>query len=213
MTISVIMVVENGAAFLAAALDSIARNRVEGMEVIIFDGNSTDGTAEIAAAHPLRPTIRKQRRKGHGPALNQAVAETRGEWLAFIDCDDVWPDGRLPALFRHAVDGVEWIYGKVTNCDAALRPAMEPQLARLITASLIRRSAFAKIGAFRTDITHGSNIDFVARSTGLGIHFQTIEDVVLLRRVHANNMGVTGREKARVDLFRILRDHKARQLP
>lgn len=211
MNIDVIMVVENGERYLQDALDSIAANRVPGMTTYVFDGSSSDRTREIAAAHSLRPVLRTQNAKGHALAVNQAIAETDGEWLTFIDCDDVWPEGRMDALMRGAAaSGPDWLYGKAINCNRDMKPMGDPQLGRLLTTSLIRRTVAAKVGPLRTDITHGANIDWAARAHTAGVQFVAIDALVLLRRIHEGNMGVTGKEKARSDLFQILRDHTAR---
>ncbi len=211
MNIDVILVVENGERYLQEALDSVAANLVPGMTTFVFDGQSIDRTCEIAAGHGLRPVMRTQNAKGHAPALNQAIAETDGEWLTFIDCDDVWPEGRMDALLRVAASsGAEWVYGKAVNCNSDLTPMGQPQLGRLLTTSLIRRTVAAKLGPLRTDITHGSNIDWMARAHAAGVQFAPVDELVLMRRIHDRNMGVTGKEKARSDLFQILRDHRAR---
>jgi glycosyltransferase involved in cell wall biosynthesis len=210
-TISVVMCVENGARYLQEALDSIALNALPDMEVLILDGDSTDDTVAIARRHALAPRILRQRAKGHPQALNQSLTEARGTWVAHIDCDDVWPAGRMRALWAAAEAGAgEWIFGQAVNCDGALRPLGAPQPARLITASLLHHSIADRIGPFRTDITHGSNIDWAARAGHAGIRFAPVDALVLQRRIHDSNMGVTGKPKAMRDLFQILRDHKAR---
>jgi len=211
LRIDVIMVVENGGRYLRDALDSIAANHVPGMTTFVFDGSSTDRTREIVSGHSIGPVLRTQKAKGHGPAINQAIAETEGEWLAFIDCDDVWPEGRMNALLRVAAVGeAEWLYGKVISCDRNMKPIGEPQPGRLLTASLIRRTVTTKVGPLRTDITHGANIDWTVRAQSSDVQFTPVDALVLMRRIHDGNMGVIGRKKAQADLFQILRDHRAR---
>lgn len=212
--ISVIMIVADGERFIEAALDSIAANAVPDMEVLILDGDSTDRTVAIAAGHVLRPRIVRQRARGHPPALNQSLAEARGEWLAYVDHDDVWPEGRMRALWSAAEAGAgEWVYGRAVNCDAALRPVGPDQPARLLTASLVHRSVATTVGPFRVDVSHGANVDWVARAVRAGVRFAPVDVLALLRRLHDSNMSLTGRAKSLGDLFRILRDHKARGGP
>src|SRR5882757_10890445 len=96
--VSVITCVRNGEAYLQEALDSIANQDMPDLESIIIDDGSTDGTVAIAAAHRLKPTIISQRPLGFGPALNNGMRSARGTYLSFLDCDDIWPPGRLAAM-------------------------------------------------------------------------------------------------------------------
>lgn len=79
-----------------------------GVEVIVVDDGSSDGTADVAEAalegHPDARVIRAPHR-GAGAARNLALAEATGEWVLFLDADDRLADGALEALLGAATSG------------------------------------------------------------------------------------------------------------
>lgn len=96
--ISVVMPAYNAAATLARALDSIAAQTRPPAEVIVVDDSSSDATAAIAEAHPLRPTIlRHPVNRGGAAALHSGIEAAAHDWVAFLDADDEWLPEKLEA--------------------------------------------------------------------------------------------------------------------
>jgi glycosyltransferase involved in cell wall biosynthesis len=86
--VSVVTPVYNGEAFLRETLESIFAQDYEPFEVIVVDDGSTDGSAAIARSYPAARYIR-QHNQGPAAARNAGIAAARGEFLAFVDADDV----------------------------------------------------------------------------------------------------------------------------
>ncbi|MGH9106101.1 MAG: glycosyltransferase family 2 protein, partial [Acidimicrobiales bacterium] len=80
----------NAAGFLGLTLDSVGAQSYGNVEVIVVDDGSADGTAEVAEGHPTRPRVVRQANAGHAAARNHGALSARGEWLAFLDHDDLW---------------------------------------------------------------------------------------------------------------------------
>lgn len=94
--ISIAVCTYNRADVLPKCLDSLAKQSVDPsiFEVVIVDNNSTDGTKKIADEFCAKfPNFRYvfEKRQGHSQARNRAIAEAKGEYLAFID-DDAFAD-------------------------------------------------------------------------------------------------------------------------
>ncbi len=94
-TVSVIIPVFNGAAYVGAAIDSVLRQEMDGVEVVVVDDGSTDATPDVlrtfgTAVRPLR-----QENQGVARARNAGAALGRGQYLAFLDADDLWRPGKL----------------------------------------------------------------------------------------------------------------------
>ena len=92
--VSVMMPAYNAAEFLAIAVNSVLAQSYQDWELIIVDDGSTDRTAEIAAGFqdPRVRLIRKEN-GGEASARNRALEEMEGEYLAFLDSDDLFlPD-------------------------------------------------------------------------------------------------------------------------
>src|SRR5271157_4516573 len=95
--VSVIMNVRNGASTLREALDSVLAQTFTDWEAIVWDDRSTDGSAEIVAQYS-DPRIRyflSREETSLGKARDTAIRQVRGEWLAFLDQDDLWMPRKL----------------------------------------------------------------------------------------------------------------------
>jgi len=210
--VSVIMCLRDGERYLREALDSIADQRLEDLQVIVVDDGSKDASAQIATDHALPTEILSQRPLGVSVALNYGIGVARGRYLAFLDCDDVWPQGRLDAMLAAFENDatLDAVVGQTVNTDERLNQINSPQPARLLGAMLVKRSAALTVGEFRTDITHATIVDWNSRAADLGLRFHALDDIVLLRRIHGDNLGIRDRGRARLDLLRVVRDHLSR---
>lgn len=91
-SVSVIIPAHDMAYSLPAVLDALAAQHTAAAEVIVVDDGSADGTAAIAAAHPLHPVVvRIPDRRGRAAARNAGVALATGQTLLFADADMVLP--------------------------------------------------------------------------------------------------------------------------
>lgn len=95
--VSVIMNCLNGERYLRQAIDSVYAQSYSNWEIIFWDNASCDGSAEIALAYGdgrLR-YFRGETTVPLGHARNLAIKQSRGELIAFLDCDDLWLPGKL----------------------------------------------------------------------------------------------------------------------
>jgi hypothetical protein len=96
-TVTAIMAAYNYAKFIPRTLDSALRQDYppDRLDFVIVDDGSTDATPEVladyAARHPGRFTVIRQENAGYVAATNRAAAEARGEVIAILDADDLWP--------------------------------------------------------------------------------------------------------------------------
>lgn len=210
--VSVIVCVRDGERYLDEALDSIAAQELAGLETIVIDDGSTDESAKRARNHAVSPLVVSQPALGIGAAINHGIRLARGGYLAFLDCDDVWPRDRLKAMIEAAGrdGGTDYVFGSVVNTDEGLNPINRPQPARLLGSLLIKRASVDRIGEFRTDVAHAGIVDWMSRAEALGLRFVIVDRLVLLRRIHGDNLGSRDRPNARRDLLRVIRDHHTR---
>jgi hypothetical protein len=95
--VSVCIPTRNHAAFLADAVNSALAQAVAGLEVVVCDDASTDGTTQVLGAirdDRLR-VLRYERRVGVAAARNTCLGSARGRYVAWLDADDVYLDGSL----------------------------------------------------------------------------------------------------------------------
>ena len=98
--VSVVVPVHNGAAVLSDALASVRLQTFRNFEAIVVDDGSTDDSHALAqkfADEDPRIKVLRQPNGGVSAARNAAIARARGEFIAFLDADDVWLPGKLAA--------------------------------------------------------------------------------------------------------------------
>jgi glycosyltransferase involved in cell wall biosynthesis len=93
--VSVIIPTYNRAGLVRQALASVKAQTYRDFEIVVVDDGGTDGTYEALAADQELRVQRHPRRRGVAAARNTGVAAARGEWLAFLDSDDLWLPDKL----------------------------------------------------------------------------------------------------------------------
>ena len=118
--VSIIMNVRNGATTLPEAIDSALAQTFADWELIVWDDRSTDESAQIATEY-RDPRIRyflSPEETPLGKARHLAMRQAHGEWLAFLDQDDVWMPHKLEKQMALAAPGIGIIYGRAVLFDA-----------------------------------------------------------------------------------------------
>jgi len=196
-SISVIVPVFNGERFLEEGLRSALDQSLPPSEVIVVDDGSTDASAEIAESFgdPVRCT--RQENAGVAAARNRGLSVATGEFIAFQDHDDLWPPEKLEvqvaALRANPEVGI--VSGRMRVIGGALpgRPWLaegrrEPPAGAHLTAALIRRSVFDRIGFLDETVGHAADdVEFFVRARDLGVRQLTLDAVTLLYRWHGDN--------------------------
>jgi teichuronic acid biosynthesis glycosyltransferase TuaG len=103
--VSVVIPCFNAVAYVGATIESVLRQSWNEVEVVVVDDKSTDMTAQVVAAIASRDARVRliQLPRNHGaPAAprNAGVAAARGEWVAFLDADDLWHPHKLELQMR-----------------------------------------------------------------------------------------------------------------
>jgi glycosyltransferase involved in cell wall biosynthesis len=166
--VTAIVPVYNGAATIAEAIDSALAQSYRDLEVIVVNDGSTDATAEVLRRYERRIRVIDRKNGGIAAARNTGVAASQSEYLAFLDCDDIW----APAMVERAVAALDDNRDCVlayTNCAVIdsdghdLRsalvgagvdhaPTLDEMLSRLWpimpSAVIMRRSIFDACGGF-----------------------------------------------------------------
>jgi GT2 family glycosyltransferase len=133
-----------------------------------------------------------------------------GDALAFIDADDLWTPGKLARQIEALaadpeLDAVFGLLETFASPDltqdqrSRLRIPKTAEPAFTKNGMLIRRAAFSRLGGFDPERRHADFLAWYARAVGEGFRWRLQPDVVCRRRVHAQNMGRSGRIQQRRD--------------
>ncbi len=216
--VSVIVPAFQAEAFIGEALESALGQDGASVEVLVVDDGSTDGTAALASAYPVR--LVRQPNRGPAAARNAGLALARGEFMTILDADDIWPPDRLTRqvdhLRAHPELGIVLGLTEIFLTPGQERPAHWPvahtgrPIPAVAGSMLARASVFERVGGFDEQLRQCEDIDWLARVKDAGIQAGSIDHIVLRYRIHATNTSRhTNANKA--TLLRVLRDSVRRQ--
>lgn len=98
-TISVVIPVYNGAYLIGTAIDSVLAQTRRPEEIIVVNDGSTDETLHALLPYRHAITVITTTNRGVASARNAGIRAARGEWIAFLDADDVWDPDKLECQF------------------------------------------------------------------------------------------------------------------
>ena len=190
--VSIIVPVFNCETFIAEAIESALAQTYRTIEVIVVNDGSTDGTLSVLQGFGDQIKVIDQANGGPPKARNAGLAAAKGEYIAFLDADDVWLPGKVAAQVAHLEAnpdvGTCYFSWHVWPADAdgvfrkpafSLEPMDAPRVVaeksgwiynRLIfdcelltTTVMIRSSIVRKIGEFNVELWNGDDYDYWIR--------------------------------------------------
>ena len=102
--VSVIIPTYNRAALVQEAVASVRAQTYRDFEIVVVDDGSTDGTREALGDRREVRVLRHADRRGVSAARNTGIHAARGEWLAFLDSDDLWQPEKLARQMAYLQD-------------------------------------------------------------------------------------------------------------
>lgn len=195
--VSVVIPTYNRASSIRAAVESALRQTVREIEVLVVDDGSTDNTASIASQvdDPRVKVILRERNGGAAAARNTGIVRACGDYVAFLDSDDVWLETKLArqiavlgnaplntvvcctgaeihlldhgGIMRHQYleSSVDWKARLVMGCD--LSPG---------TTQMSRRDIFAKVGLLDESLRRFEDWDWLLRYAQMGGAIATVRE-------------------------------------
>lgn len=212
--VSVIIPAYNRDRYLAEAIESVLAQTYSAIDIIVVDDGSVDRTAEVAQRYVPKIRYFYQPNGGIGAARNAGIAQAQGEFLAFLDSDDLWVPNKLALqLAAFASDPeLDAVFGYIQQfyspeVDEAYRQRIRcpeaPIAAYLSTSVLIRRSTFFQVGGFNTKAGNAVDVEWYGRVVEQQLKMLLLPDVVYHRRLHHTNNGVINPQYS--DRLRVLK--------
>jgi glycosyltransferase involved in cell wall biosynthesis len=203
--ISVVIPAFNAEPYVGEAIESALAQTLAPSEVIVVNDGSTDGTESVVRRFGDTVRYERQERAGNGAARNRGVELSHGEYLAFLDADDRFVRDKLERQMNVLAGdpNVDVVFGHVREF---ISPELDPELAARLrrpaadapwaapNLMLIRRRSFERVGPFSADLKVGVTVDWYARALEAELNMVMPADVVLERRLHAENNGLRERD-------------------
>jgi glycosyltransferase involved in cell wall biosynthesis len=194
--VSVITPVFNGARYVQACLDNVLGQQVPGIEHIVVDGGSTDGTIELVRAfareHP-HVQLRVNPGQRQSDAMNEGTQVARGEFIAILNADDFFEPGALRSALAHAATlrAPGLVVGDCALRDDTLRivkvfrPIRRLSVRALLcgymhpinpSSYLYHRALHDAIGGYRADLDYTMDVDFIYRALGAAAEVRRVDE-------------------------------------
>jgi glycosyltransferase involved in cell wall biosynthesis len=219
--ISVVTLSFNQAPFLEAALSSLHDQAFAGLEHIVVDPGSTDGSrALLERWRPRLSALLLEPDKGPADGLNKGFAAATGDVFGYINADDLALPGSLATVARHfaADPGLGMLLGRGWIIDRAGARVREAGCSRMSLADFghgamtylqqahyFSRAAFAAAGGFNADNRTSWDAELLVDMALAGATARTVRDRLGAFRLYGDTITGSGRMAARMadDLARI----------
>jgi len=222
--ISVVIPSYNSAGCLAGAIKSVLDQTRPADEIIVVDDGSKDNTGEVCGRFAGKVRYVRQENAGASTARNTGIAAARGDWLAFLDADDLWDpkklESQLAALARHPeadfalTAALVWSPTEQSYQESRYDGSLDPDVLRrellirniftgLCSSILVRRSVLEGVGGFAAGKCCEDRRLAIAL---LEKHRAVLVDMPLIRQqpgpAHFGNP-----ERHRVEMLSLIADH------
>lgn len=201
---SVVITCYNYGQYIRAAIESVLDQTWQDFEIIVIDDGSTDDTPQVMAEYNGHEKIRylRQENQGQPKAKNRGIAESRGEFVAFLDADDVWLPEKLALqlqLFNEPAVGVGYTRRYWIDPDGQVIQGNERTLRRgtilnyifidnfiCFSSSMVRRELLDTIGGFDETLPMGIDYDLWIRLAAKCKFDFVDQPLIKYRTGHAN---------------------------
>lgn len=200
---SVVMPSFNHARFIAEALNSLLDQHYENLEIIVVDGDSTDGTVDILQSYGDRIRWISEKDNGQSDALVKGFAMATQEWLTWLNSDDIQTNNALHHV-QEAIQsnpGAQVVVGQGHYIDEAgnyLRPYPTIAVGPGVDVSkelfekgyvaqpsvFFHRAAYQTVGGVNPTVQSAMDYDLWVRLAGKGCHFVAVTEDISGNRWH-----------------------------
>ncbi len=217
LNISVVIPAYNSQDYIADSIKSVFNQTWKPKEIIVVDDGSTDKTADVVNSldppDGLKIVLLRQENSGPSAARNRGLKAANGNWIAFLDSDDIWKPEKLAAqvsclsdnpesglifgdmeLLRPGKDMIASAFQKFGFPDGCQNREWKNAFERLLernpiptSSVLVRKKAIQLAGYFDEQLWHGEDYDLWLR-LALSVKITCIPDVVLTKRLLGNNL-------------------------
>lgn len=181
--VSVIIPAHNSGRWIAECIRSVVAQTYSNLEIIVIDDGSTDDTVEIIKGLDIKLNLIQQENRGVSCARNAGIEKAAGEYIAFLDGDDLLEEDSVEERVRFLVDNPEcgYVFSDAIEFDESgqlhlfldqfpwldLERDQFVQLLRkcfpLTSSIMVRKQLLDKVGGFDTRLKHAEDLELFMR--------------------------------------------------
>ena len=216
--VSCIVPVFNGERYIQQALESIHQQTYRPLEIILVDDGSTDNTIGVVKRLEFSVQYIEQDNMGPAAARNLGINLAKGDFVAFLDSDDLWHQEKLSKQMTRFQDDPD-----LDICITHLSHFEDSEQGRkdivyqgqrrlhnipgYVTQTLLsRRNTFEKVGFFDPNLRHGDANDWFVRVADYGLCVELLQEALVFRRLHATNFSAQGVSKSLDEHLKIIKN-------
>jgi glycosyltransferase involved in cell wall biosynthesis len=215
--ISCIVPVFNGERYIGEVIESIIAQTYRPLQIIVADDGSCDGTRAVAKGYGEQVTYLWQPNGGALAARNLGLSAASGEYIAFLDADDLWHPEKLTLQMGRfngrseldiCITHIQMFWTKDLSNEEAYyenHPRARPLPGYVTTTLLARRDIFSRVGQFNTELWFGDATDWFIRAIEHGAVIELLPDVLTYHRMYPFNLTRRRSEASREEFLQIVK--------
>ena len=241
--VSILINCHNGERYLHEALASVLNQTYQNWEIIFWDNHSTDRSHHIVSQYDDERIIyiRSPKFTHLGEARNLAVENSNGDWIGFLDCDDIWLPKKLAqqvSLINEAESKIDLVYGqcltiiekdiKKNSWSERQRKFREKTLLKKLpegnifnkllllnfiplVTALVSRKSFFEVAGISPHLEQAEDYDLFLK-IAQNKRTAAVQDIVALYRLHGKNASNLNEEKGYKEALGIIEVYLPNQI-
>lgn len=204
LKVSIVIPTYNSMAYLPEAIASVQKQSFQAFEILVIDDGSTDDTEKwVSSLTDSRLRLISQENQGCAVARNNGIRASKGQYIAFLDADDIWESGKLEeqASILDSFPNVGLVNTWISNIDIEGNslgsfgtPNAEGRVWETVievnpimcgSAPMIRRQCFDQVGLFDQNLRSAEDWDMWIRIAKM-YEFAVVKKPLVRYRIHPN---------------------------
>ena len=205
--VSVIIPNYNYAQFVGEAIESVLNQTYKDIELIVVNNGSTDNSLEILSKYSTKIHLINQENLGQSGARKSGLEQSTGNYIAFLDADDIWAPEKIEKQILLFTSKVELVYCGIKKISENTQTVLATEIPTFKgscsdafieypgvsivlsgeSTSIFTRSLLEKVGGFDSDLNSAAGWDFFRRCSKFS-EFDFVPEPLVHYRLHSSNM-------------------------
>lgn len=205
--VSVIIPNYNYAQYVGQAIDSVLNQTYRNIEIIVVNNGSIDNSLEVLKGFGNRISLVDQENLGQSGARRSGLLRATGDFIAFLDADDVWEPQKIEKQMLLFNSKTELVYCGIRCFDESSKTQISMHLPRFRgpcdlafidnpgvgivlsgeSTAIFTRALLEKVGGFDPELNSAAGWDFFRRCSKF-TNFDFVPEALTIYRIHSSNM-------------------------